>query len=983
MRSALDKRRSPALFSIASHRAFSDSLAEGLVAQFGEELARGIVLVPNNRAAMALQDAFVRKAESGLLLPRMVPVGDPDLGENVGSALDPLDVDPIPPAIAPLLRQVMLAQMVQETSQIERLGTLDGSQSMRLAADLARVIDQLCVERKTAQDLNEIKPESLSIHWANSLKLLTIILSEWPKRLESLGLIDMADRRNRQLDRVAERWRSDPPHGFVIAAGISTGAPAIAALVRQVARLERGQVVFAGLDLAMPEEEWAALAGDDKHRAIETHPQFHLCQVLTRMGASRAEVSEWRWGENAPDRAHRSANVNLAFAPARFTHKWASMSEKARSISGITAMELPTPAQEAQSIALAIREAIEVPEQTVALVTPDRELATRVSALLERWGIEADDSAGRSLSTTRAGSLVLALASAAAERFSAVSLLTLLKHPLVRCDDRRQHWLDGARALDLALRGPQSAPGLNGVDQLLAMGDHRTQGIREVAAAWWHGVKPLLTGLEAAFLNDGGLTALLSGISDAAATLAGEAHWAGQEGKALAQIFERLAEASAHAPWVSSASFSSLFKDLLDAVSIRPARGGHPRVFIWGLLEAKLQSADIMILGGLNEGVWPQVPAPDPWLAPLIRRELDLPGMERRIGLSAHDLAGTMGARRILLTRSKRDAKSPTIASRLWLRLETFSAGFHRPAGEARFDLMAHELDRAEGERASRPRPRPPLEDRPRSISVTQVDGLKADPYAFYARNILRLMRLQPPGGEPDQAWRGTFLHAVLGEWGQQDDFGPGKLLPRLKLAFADSGLHPVIRAFWEPRFEQSAARFEEFVEANRLEGRRPSAAEISGSIEMDGIKLSGQADRIDTLNSGEVAIVDYKTGKAPSDKKVKEGFAVQLGLLGKIAELGGFQGITGKATRFEYWSQSRPSGKEYGLITSPTHGSSRSKSKIDPDVFVEEMVDHFRKAAADWLTGDAPFTAKLHPDYSFSDYDHLMRLDEWLGRDG
>jgi ATP-dependent helicase/nuclease subunit B len=969
----------PSLYTIPPHRNFADALVEGVLAQHGDDLARGIILVPNNRAASAIQAGFVRRAENGLLLPRLVPIGDPELGEHVGAALDPLDMEPIPTAVDPLHRQLLLAQMLQQTLPVERMGSLDGAQAMRLAADLARVLDQLTIERKIPQDLRDIDFGSLSHHWAESLKLLNIVLEDWPKKLTGLGRIDLATRRNMQLERVTEHWRRDPPSGFVIAAGISTGAPAIADLVKQVAKLERGQVVFAGLDLAMPDDEWAAIAGDEKNPSIESHPQFHLQQLLDRMGVARREVSEWRWGFADKARERRSDRVALALAPARFTHQWAEMKAAARTLSDVAALELATPAEEAQVIALALREAIETPGRTAALITPDRELATRVSALLERWEIKADDSAGRALSVSPPGALVLALASAAAEHFAAVPLLALLKHPLVQRGEERSAWLDGARKLDLALRGPQSAPGLDGIQAYLAAGDERTKTVREAASLWWHDVKPMLAPLAAAFAT-GGLNQLLPALRETANGLAGDAVWAGQEGRALADLIGQLEHASADGPWVAPAILPQMLRGLMDGIAVRPAAGGHPRIFIWGLLEAKLQSADLMILGGLNEGVWPQLASADPWLAPAVRRQLGLPRLERRIGLSAHDLAGAMGASSVLMTRARRDTRSPTLSSRFWLRLETFAGGIEAPAQA--YDQIGRALDQGTGQRATRPRPAPPASERPRAISVTDVDGLKADPFAFYAKKMLRLTPLAAPGSEPDAAWRGTFLHEVLADWGRQDDFTAGKLIPRLQAAFEASGLHPVVRALWEPRFEEAAGRFEEFVEANRAEGRAPLSAETKGTISLGEIRLTGQADRIDTLPDGRLAVVDYKTGMAPSDLKVAEGYALQLGLLGLIAEREGFDGVNGTASHFEYWSQDRTSGQPYGRMSSPTHGSSRSKNKLDPENFVDKMFAQFRDAVDAWLLGDKPFTAKLHPDYAYTEYDHLMRLEEWQGRD-
>jgi ATP-dependent helicase/nuclease subunit B len=973
-------RARPAVFSIPPHKAFADALVAGLIKQFGHDkmaFAHAIILVPNNRAGVAIQDAFVRQCETGLLLPRLVPIGDADLNESVGLALDPIDVEPIQPAIDPLHRQMILARKLQQVMSVEQKTRLDGAQAMRLAADLGRVIDVLLVERKSVSDLRNFDQEQLSEYWAESLKTLSIILDDWPAELRRLGRVDLAERRNIQLSRVAEKWRSNPPRGFVVAAGISTAAPAIADLVKQVARMERGQVVLAGLDFDMSDAAWESLMGNEFSPAIETHPQFHLHLLLDRIGVARSEVDEWQGGELIKSRVVRGETVSRAMAPADFTRDWEGLSV---ALSGVDALEVATPAEEAQSIALALREAIETPGRTAALVTPDRALAQRVSAHLKRWGIDADDSAGRPLANTQVGTFLIALANAVAEHFAPVPLLALLKHPLVNGGGDRRVWLDGARKLDLALRGPRPAAHVAGIDAYLTHGDERTSVMRSNAEQWWKTARELLLPLEAAVKGEPTFASLVASLSVGANQLCGEALWLGQEGHAAAELIASLVDLAEDGPsWVGLEAFPHLLRDLLGGIAIRPARGGHPRLYIWGLLEAKLQSADLIVLAGLNEGVWPQLASPDPWLAPRVRRALGLPSLERRIGLSAHDLVCALGAQHVLLTRAKRDAQSPTIASRFWMRLETLANGFTPPM--IRYDLIAQALDFSVDKRAEPPRPNPPVAERPRTISVTQVDGLKADPYAFYARKMLKLSALDAPGEEPDARWRGTFLHDVLGKWGEDDRFAEGKLLPRLRAAFDTSGLHPVVRVMWQPRFEEASSFFEARVTAQRAEGREPIVAEIAGAIDVAGVTLTGRADRIDQLPDGKIAIVDYKTGAAPSDKQVKDGYALQLALIGHLADTGKFSGVQGQSSVFEYWSQSRGSGKSYGRVTSPTAGGGKNKS--DPNTFVGDVFFQFEQAVEHWLTGHAPFTAKRRPDLAYTEFDHLMRYDEWQGRDG
>jgi ATP-dependent helicase/nuclease subunit B len=976
----------PRVFTIPPHRAFADALAAGLIARHGqteEGLARGIVLVPNNRAARAISDAFVRRAGGGLLLPRLVPIGDPELDERIGGALEPLDAtEPVPPAIDPVERLFLLAALVEA-----HLPDTQPAEALRLAADLGRTLDQLLVEEIGPERLRAFATDlpDLSLHWQASLERLTVILDQWPALLARRGRIDLADRRNRLLTALATRWAKAPPPGFVLAAGVTTAGPAVARLLRTVARLPDGRVILPGLDQHMPPEEWEALGPHEpdpetryRRRAVETHPQFQLKLLLDRMGVGRNEVRRWRWGGGRDSPAVRSRAISNAMAPAAFTAKWQDLPAAHRRLTGVRALELADPAEEAQAIAIALREALETPGRTAALVTPDRGLARRVAAHLRRWGIEADDSAGRPLSELASGTLLLALAAAAAEQFPPVALLALLKHPLVRRGERRLAWLEGARALDLALRGPRPPAGLDGISAYLADGSGRDGARRRAALGWWRDVVPLLLPLERAFRAERAApAALLAVLREAASALTGEEAWAGLAGRAAADLFAAIEPAAGASGRIAPASLVPMLEQLLEGVAVRPPYGQHPRIFIWGLLEARLQQADLTILGGLNEGVWPPLPTPDPWLAPRLRHELGLPGLERRIGLAAHDFASALGGREVLVTRARRDARAPAVASRFWLRLEAMTGGLTRSRAQK---WWAEAIDRPDAYRpAERPAPAPPVGERPLSISVTEVDRLKADPFAFYARKMLALPALDEVDAEPSAAFRGTAVHKVLEAWMKADDCDPARLRPRAEALLEASAAHPLLRALWQPRLMEAIDWIAAEVAKNRDAGRLPLRAEAWGETEVGGVTLQGMADRIDRLADGSLAIVDYKTGTPPGPKAVAEGYSMQLGLLGLIAERGGFREVEGVPACFEYWSLAKKAGK-LGYVASPVTG----RNAIDPVDFTTIAARNFLAAAETWLTGREPFTAKLHPEYApYGEYDQLMRLEEWYGREG
>jgi ATP-dependent helicase/nuclease subunit B len=359
-------------------------------------------------------------------------------------------------------------------------------------------------------------------------------------------------------------------------------------------------------------------------------------------------------------------------------------------------------------------------------------------------------------------------------------------------------------------------------------------------------------------------------------------------------------------------------------------------------------------------------------LPPKVRATLGMPTLETRIGLAAHDFASALGAPEVLITRARRDSRSPTVASRFLLRLDAISGGLPR-------DLVLERITRALDDLgapkpADRPAPSPPAEQRPGRISVTAVDRLKADPFAFYANAILRLRVEDPVDADHTARWKGEAVHKVFEEWLLHDACDPDKLRTRAERLLADEAIHPMLRALWAPRLLEAMDWIAELERTNQAAGRKPLAAEVTGETPLAGVVVHGRVDRIDRLPDGGVAIVDYKTGKPPAKKAIEAGFALQLGLLGLIGRNGGFEGVTGEPEVFEYWSLIRDRGG-FGKCV-------RADKDFDQGEFLTHAYRNFAEAAAKWLTGEEPFTAKLNPAYApYGDYDQLMRLEEWYGR--
>jgi ATP-dependent helicase/nuclease subunit B len=961
----------PRLYTVPLGASLVDELAAYLLGQVSgqrEKLADTLLLLPNNRAIKALTHAFVRQADNGLLLPRMAAVGDLGIDDVLGPLFDPLGEDaaePVPPAIGAIEKELLLTKLV--AAQRPQLSPVE---ALKLARSIAAAIDQLDIEQISLKQIQDTdRRDDLSIHWQSAYRDFITIAEGYQNALSVAGLLNPSARRNMLLDRFSSRLPAMALAGDIIAVGITTAAPALARLLKAIAMKAGGLVVWPHIDLAMREDDWMALGpnqqelGDIADRE-EGHPQYQFKLLFEKMGIAREEVDIFPGTKASP------YAFDTIFASADTTPKWLTMKKAEQRLPNLRTMTATDSTEEALAISILIRQAIETRGKTINLITPDRELAQRVTMQLRRWDIVVDDSAGQPLAAMPSTALLLGLAECVANRFSPVSLLAVLKHPFAEAGEGRVEWLRLVRLLDGKLRGPRRGIGLDAIGADLKDDPLKT---------WWEQTADILKPLD--FTKAPDFAALVDLLCECATKLTNGGIWLGQVGRQLAQLLEDYRSADlAIFDKIDRLALPALIAQLLNQETVRSVYGSHPRIAIYGLLEARMQQADLVICAGLNEGTWPQPPSPDPWLAPRIRAELALPGSDRNIGLAAHDLLSAMCAKEVVLTRAQRDRSGPSVASRFWLRLQAFCGD--QLAEESDALLLARAIDAAKRTASYvQPAPNPTATQRRVAISITQVDELKGDPYSFYARKILRLRNLDPVDADATPAWRGNEIHDVLEDWAKQDDCVPDALVARAESRLADPAFPPILRALWQPRITAALRWVANETERLKSEdGRIVADAEADGEIILSGITLKGRADRIDRLSDGSLAIVDYKSGKAPAAKAINAGFKLQLGLVGALAERGALKKVSGKATAFEYWSLAK-AGKAFGEVKRPVGG--KSKAEVQPEDFVGYAISQATTTINAWLVGNKPFTAKLHPEYvDYADYDQLMRRAEWYGRE-
>ena len=892
-----EPRQSPRVFGLPPGADFATAFVDGLLqrnaGQPPEALARVEVFVNTRRMQRRIKTLF--DAGPARLLPRIRLVTDLAMDSRF---------DDLPPPCSGLRRRLELTRLIgalldQQPDLAPRAALFD------LADSLAGLMDEMQGEAVTPDTIRNLDVSDVSGHWQRALEFINLVTPYFGDGGDHD--LDSEARQRRVVERLTTEWQSAPPKHPIVVAGSTGSRGATGAFMQAVAQLPLGAVVLPGVDFDLPGPVWRSL---DTAPGLEDHPQYRFVRLLADLGLSHTDIAAWV-PDLLPPNPDRNRLISLALRPAPVTDQWLTEGQKLHEIgkatSDMTLLEAPSTRAEASAIALILRGAVQ-DGKTAALITPDRTLTRQVTAALDRWRIIPDDSAGRPLPLSAPGRFLRHIAALAGQKLTSEALLTLLKHPLTSsgADDRGLHLLY-TRELELRLRrfGPPFPTA-----QSLAAWAAKSDESRKSWAAWLGG---LIGGLEKIG------TRSLSAHLDHHLALA-QAFAAGPDGQGTGELWrqaagreaqrqiEELRREAQHGGDLSVSDYASLFHAVLQRGEVREAVVAHPGIMIWGTLEARVQGADLVILGGLNEGVWPESSKPDPWLNRALRHRAGLLLPERQIGLSAHDYQQAVAAKEVVLTRSVRDAEAQTVPSRWINRLTNLMGGISDESAAAltamtqrgaRWLAMAEQLETPTQivPPAPRPAPQPPVECRPREISITEVQTLIRDPYAVYAKRVLRLDPLDPLRQTPNPPLRGIIVHKILEQLiagAPITDLGEGVArLEKIADAVLDAeAVWPAARRIWKARLMRLA---EWFIagEIERQLGFDPIGLERKAKLHLPdvGVLLKGKLDRVDRGAGGDLVIYDYKTGTTPN-KELQAHFDKQLMLSAVIAERGEVDGI-------------------------------------------------------------------------------------------
>ncbi|NVK15820.1 MAG: double-strand break repair protein AddB [Rhodobacteraceae bacterium] len=957
----------PRVFAVPCGVDFPRALVEGLRERARnlppEALARAELIVNTSRMARRIRSLF----DNGpaMLLPRMLMLTD--LAQRAA-------LDGLPPALPPLRRRLELSQLIAKL--LDTQPDLASRASLYdLSDSLAALIDEMQGEGVSTDAIRDLDVSDMSGHWARAQAFIGIA-DEFTGLHE--GAMDAQARQRQVVLNLIGKWQENPPSHPVILAGSTGSRGTTLMLMQAIARLPQGAVVLPGFDFDQPDHVWGSL---DDPMISEDHPQYRFHKLMKDLELAPRDVRPWT--DTPPVSPERNRLVSLALRPAPVTDAWMSEGPKLTGLDSATEnvllVEAPSPRAEALAIALRLRQAAE-DGQTAALITPDRMLTRQVSAALDRWDILPDDSAGQPLQLSPPGRFLRHVAWLFCKPLACDSLLTLLKHPLTHDGADRGNHLRQTRELELSLR--RNGPPFPDTAAFAAFGKGR-----ELTPGWtgWlsacfadqeiAGTLPLTDWVER--LRDLAERIAAGSQTDGAGTL-----WDKKAGQAALACIENLETEAPYGGEMTARDFADLLGALLSQGEVRDRDAPYGSIMIWGTLEARVQGADLVILGGLNEGSWPEAASPDPWLNRQLRNQAGLLLPERRIGLSAHDFQQAIAAPELWLTRAERSEEADTVPSRWLNRLTNLLSGLPDQGGQDALMAM-----RARGQQwlgwadsleeptpipqMPRPSPRPPVAARPRRLTITEIPRLIRDPYAIYAKHVLRLKPLNPLVQEPDALLRGIVVHEVFEHFVKEAQADPslltaGQLIEKTRELLETHVPWPVARILWHSRIRKIAGDFVQ-AEQERQARAKPVAFEAKGSARLDPLDftIACRADRIDMDERGFLHLYDYKTGAPPSEAQQKK-FEKQLLIEAAMAEEGAFDDLGPAEVARALFIGLGSSMKEV-----------RAPLEEEPPA---KVWDELRTLIGAYFEPEQGYSSRrmVHRDDIAGDYDHLARYGEW-----
>lgn len=883
-------------YTAPMHVSLADALAQyiwSICADVPHGVASLRVLLPSARACLFMRECLRRHApRPHSLYPRLIPLGEAEEGLGVDvlslSMQASAEYVPVRTLSGTEATCLMTQLLAREAKHIFPFTLPALAQLVQLSQALLQLIEECVRDQVPLERLITLDLEAFAEHWQMSAKLLQLVVREWPLLLAAKHAQTHQQHVNKTLADSAAWLAEHRPEYPVILAGSTGSVMATRQLMAVIAQLPQGAVIFPGLDKHMPEAHWRLLEVEPG-----THPQRPLMETLRHLRITRSQV-HWLGQENAAEACMptmRNQVVRSVHALAECSDEWRHMPPALleNAFSAVHAWALPDEYMEADIIAMKVREALEQPEASILLVSPDKQMHKRLRMALTRYAVTLNDTMGVYLPDIPDCVFLQLVLDALQQRCSLSSLVNLCKHPLCTGGQKAGELRMHLRQLEKKLRRTTEAALIENWPDYLQQHEPdfynaiivRMQPLyAQESMPAMQFLRTLLEVAESLAMDDAGHCVL----------------WREAAGRYALQSMMQITQAMQHLPAMTLPELHASLRMFMRGYVFRPAYGAHPRVQLVTPIEARLLSADLVIVCGLQRDVWPAAIAPDPWLNRALRSNVGLMDPQFPHAQAMHDISLLLHQPRVLLTFAHKTGGSPAMPSAIWQRMMALAERApvlrQRWADEAKQWCGWHSIlyHPRKTQHITAYAASPPLQMRPTQHSPSSIELLMCAPYIYYAKYVCQLRVLESLTPDVSAMDFGQMLHSILHDYHEQcpkklpDDYTSTMAEQRL---YAIAELHlqryasQTISQFWRPRLFVALSQFATYDTQRRMDPHMLGIeAECVYSKPLPyGHVLSGRMDRLEHYRGG-YAITDYKTGNAPSVKDVNTGLFPQLPLL-------------------------------------------------------------------------------------------------------
>ncbi len=940
------------IFNISSNYNFFESFAAWLETSFGAGVSEVKILLPNRRSCREFSEFLTKKYPHWSKMPKIKAIADISHHDFLDSFAR-LEVQSIVDEISkikPLGSFDYLFFLSQEIVKTQVFGeNISFSHALNIASQLKNLFDDIERQEIDMEKIHEIDDSDLAQHRQFTLDFLKKFYVRVKNSILKDNVFSKVAYQNLIINYFAATIDSQGLKSPLVVAGSTGSVNFSKKLIKSIAADKNGHVVLYGLNQEVERVE------------KEVHPQFILSELLKFIEVEKSAVVEIAEEKFKICDELRVDLLLTSMLPSEETHAWQRLEKNLKVTEDLeknfSYVQAKNEIEEARIIAAAASQASLV-NKRVAIIANDHKFVELLKAELRKFLVKYNDARSLNLSSSKLVGLILLLFELLENDFESATLLAVLKHPF-------SIYLDEKTLVDFevkVLREQRSGDGLVALKEKIKFA--QDEEMKNFFASFLENIEPLknLYGnveLSKYFLA---ITQVIENFSAKTWQELIELEPAAEE---LGEFFKKLQNAGEFVVDVKESS--RFFQSLFAQISYFEHSDSLASIQIMSTIEARLLNFDLMIVSSLNQGDFPQIEGEN-WLGRKIRSDLGIDLSAKKYGQNAYDFCNYLSNESVILTRCHVKGGALAIASPFILRLEILckKLAIKLDDGKKYFDLL-EKLDFVEASKikvkAQELSPKPPLEYRPKKLSITEIPKLLSDPYQIYAKRILQLRELNRIDYEPEFREFGTFVHKALEDYikNSQEEF----FMQKAENIFAKFFISNEAKLIWWPKFENI---FQNFIVENKGLQSSKDCVEVSIKMFVKDVLISGKIDRVSFFGD-EVEIFDYKTGQIPSTKDVACGLQPQLTIYALMLILGSIENLKNispeKIKSLSYWKLSATAESEVKKVF-----KDHEEIKIviaAAKIGLEKLIEHFNDS-------NNGYASDLEPQRKH-EYSHLARI--------